>query len=59
MEDILYSIQDFLESIFSYMPLLGNIPNILIIIGGFIGLGVWLKMQSDFNKKPEKDGYIK
>ncbi len=59
MQDIVYPIQDFLEWIFSFMPLLNNWPNILIIIGGFIGLGIWIKMQSDYNKKPEKDGYIK
>lgn len=59
MQDILYPIQDLLESLFSYIPMLGNIPNVIFIIGGILGLSYWVKMQSDFNKKDEKDGYIK
>lgn len=59
MQDIVYPIQDLLEWTFQILPELGNIPNVLVILGGFVGLGIWLKMQADYNKKPEKDGYIK
>jgi hypothetical protein len=59
MQDIVYPIGDLLQWTFEFMPLLGNLPNILVILGGFVGLFIWIKMQSDYNKKPEKDGYIK
>ncbi len=34
-------------------------PNSLFIIGGFVGLFVWLKMQGDFNRKAEQEGGLK
>lgn len=50
---------DFFVWTFKILPFLGNIPNILFIIGGFLLFGLWMKMQTDFNKRAERDGGIK
>lgn len=37
---------------------LGNSVNYSVVVLGFVGLFVWLKMQSDYNKKAKQDGSI-
>ena len=34
----------------------GNIPNVLFIILGFVGLFMWLNIQKKYNKKAEEEG---
>lgn len=56
---IMEALGDFFEWTFKILPILGNIPNVLFIILGFVLLFFWLKMQSDFNKKAEREGTLK
>jgi len=37
----------------------GQMPNILFIIIGFVGMFLWLKMQGDYNRKAKQNGTIK
>lgn len=38
---------------------LGDFPNTIFLLLGFVGVGIWLKMQADYNKKAEQEGGIK
>lgn len=56
-EDVLNVIADILVWTFENVLVnLGNIPNVLFIILGFVGLYTWLKMQGEFNKKAKEEG---
>lgn len=59
LQEIIEPLGVFLESTFEgvLMPI-SNLFNWAVIVGGFVGLFVWLKMQSDYNKKAEKEGNI-
>jgi hypothetical protein len=59
LQEIIEPIGVFLESTFeSVLVPISNMFNWVVIFGGFIGLFVWLKMQSSFNKQAEKEGTI-
>lgn len=60
LQDILTPIEDAL--VWSFENLLepmGNMPNYLLAVGGFVGICIWLKMQKDYNIKAEREGGIK
>ncbi|MGB0167364.1 MAG: hypothetical protein ACPF8V_10985 [Luteibaculum sp.] len=38
---------------------LGNMPNTIFTILGFVGLAVWLNMQAKYNKKAKQEGSLK
>ncbi|MES2627431.1 MAG: hypothetical protein V4616_00555 [Bacteroidota bacterium] len=38
------------------LEVLGNIPNFLFIVVGFVGLFYWLKTQGNYNKKAATTG---
>ncbi len=60
LQDILESIGDALVWSFeTFLEPAGNIPNNLFIILGFVGFGVWMKMQADYNRKAEQEGGLK
>lgn len=58
LNDIAYALADFFYWAFSFLPKFSFLNNV-ILLGGFVGVGVWLKMQADYNKIEEKDGYYK
>lgn len=60
LQDILESIGDALVWTFeTFLEPAGNIPNYLFIALGFVGLGIWLKMQAAYNRKAEQEGGLK
>lgn len=60
LQDILDPIVVFLKWIFiNIFEVLGNIPNYLFIVVGFIGLFYWLNIQKKYNQKAEREGTLK
>ncbi|MEY2938324.1 MAG: hypothetical protein RL062_913 [Bacteroidota bacterium] len=59
LQSILAPIVDIAQWLFKHILVPSLSPmNIICIIGGFVGLGLWLKMQKDFTAKAKKDGTI-
>ncbi|HEX4886646.1 MAG TPA: hypothetical protein VFV37_01250 [Luteibaculaceae bacterium] len=60
LQSILEPIEAFITWTFvNILENLGNLPNVLFILVGFVGLGYWLKLQGKFNKKAQHDGGLK
>lgn len=60
LQDILAPIEELVVWSFDALLVpLGNMPNTLITLGGFVGVAIWLKMQKDYNRKAEQEGTIK
>ena len=60
MREIVYCLGDIFTWIFeNTLEPLGNIPNWIFIILGFIGLFIWLKMQSNFNAEAKQNETMK
>lgn len=51
MEAIFYGIADLFESLFTIMPKLGNIPNTLFIILGFIAFVTWTSLLFKYKRE--------
>jgi hypothetical protein len=59
-QDILTPIEDFMVWTFeTLLEPIGNAPNTVIAIAGFIGILIWLKKQKDYNAKAEREDTIK
>lgn len=58
MTDIVYAIGDFLQWTFKILETLGNLPNVLFIILGFVGVAFWLFKQNAFTKRDEREGNL-
>lgn len=57
--DIAVAIGDIIQSSFVLLEAGQNYVNYTFLIGGFVGLFVWLRMQSNFNKEAERTGGLK
>jgi hypothetical protein len=55
LNDILAPIVKFLQWTFEGLVFLGNLPNKLFIMVGFIALGSWLFMQYRYNQQKDRD----
>ncbi len=54
MDALVYILRDIFVFLFEYtLEPLGNIPNGIFLILLVVGLFVWLKMQSKFNKEAD------
>ncbi len=42
MNDFWYGLSDFFKATFEILPMLGNIPNVLLTIVGFVATGYWV-----------------
>jgi len=58
MTDLMYSIGDFLKWTFGILETLGNLPNVIFIILGFIGAAFWLVKQSQYTKADKEAGRL-
>ena len=59
MTDFFNTTGHLFQKFFKIMPAIGNSYNVLMIIGGFVALFIWLYMQGQYNKKAESEGTIK
>ena len=59
MTAFFYACGDFFQAIFRYMPKLGNIPNITMIIIGFAAFSLWVRRMARYNKEAEEQGTLK
>jgi hypothetical protein len=59
MTDIFYALGDFLQETFKILPVLGNLPNVIFIITGFILLFYWLREMANYNREAEEKGTLK
>ena len=59
MKDILFALGDLFEATFEILPVLGNLPNIIFTIIGFILLFFWIRMQHRYNREAEEKGTLK
>ncbi|MFN3917620.1 MAG: hypothetical protein ACK4K0_07745 [Flavobacteriales bacterium] len=51
MDWLVNPIGEFLVWSFGPLEKLENLPNIAFLLLGFVGLGVWLRMQAKFNRE--------
>ena len=56
--DVMYAMGDGATASFGAIEALGNIPNYTILVGGFVGLVIWLRMQGKFSKESEQNGTL-
>jgi len=60
MREFVYALGDIFNWLFdNTLAPLGNIPNNLFIVLGFVGLFIWLKMQKKFNEEAKANGTLK
>jgi hypothetical protein len=57
--DIVYFIGEFLSSTFEILPALGNLPNYIFLVLGFVLLFIWIKVMNDYNQEAERNGTLK
>lgn len=57
--DIFNGLGSFFQWTFTFMKSLGNGPNLIFWIIIVSLIGVWLRMQANFNKEAEKNGTLK
>jgi hypothetical protein len=58
MTDLVYNLADLMQLAFKPLEMLGNIPNTLFVILGFIGAGFWLFKQSQYSKRDKRAGKL-
>ena len=58
MTDLAYSLGDFFIWTFGIIEMLGNSPNVLFIILGFIGTAFWLWKQAKYSKADREAGRL-
>lgn len=59
MTAIFYALGDMFQAFFKYMPKFGMLPNITMIIIGFIAFIIWVKRMGQYNKEAEEKGGLK
>jgi len=59
VQDIVYPLGEFLQWTFGILEFLGNFPNTLMTIGGFVGFGLWLMLQRKFDAKAVKENSLR
>jgi len=57
--DLVYGLGDFFQWTFKILPILGNIPNNVFLLIGFVLFFYWIKEQHRYNKEAEKNGTLK
>jgi hypothetical protein len=57
--DFVYGLGDLLESTFKILPAMGDLPNNIFIVIGFVLFIYWIKEQGRYNKEAEKNGTLK
>jgi hypothetical protein len=59
MTDLMYNLGDIFTWTFkNVLELLGNVPNVLFIIIGFVGTGFWLMKQTRYNREAKENGTL-
>ncbi len=59
LQSILYPIADFFQWTFKHiLDPIGDGFNWLCIVGGFVGIAIWLRMQKKFSEKARREGGI-
>ena len=59
MTDFIYWLFDATYAFFDVFKNLGDIPNNIFIVLGFVGLFYWLVLQKKYNKKAQDTGALK
>lgn len=54
--DIVYGAGDLLESTFTYLPKLGNIPNVIAFAIIFLALAYWVKRLVGYHNEAKRTG---
>lgn len=54
IKDIAYALGDFFEWTFEILPTLGNLPNFLFIVIGFIFFIYWMSQMAKHNREGGK-----
>lgn len=60
MREFVYALGDVFSWLFeNTLEPLGNIPNNLFIVLGFVGMFIWLNMQKKFNAEAKANNTLK
>ena len=58
MTDLAYNLGDVFQWTFKILEMLGNLPNYLFIVIGFVGFGFWMMKQSQYTARDKREGNI-
>jgi len=56
--DAAWALGDALEMMLSPYDSIGNLFNDMVILLGFVGLGIWLRLQIKYTRKAKQEGTI-
>ena len=58
--EAVWAVGDFLEMLLTPFDwyFIWDMVNMLVVLGGFVGMLIWLRMQGKYNKKAEEEGGI-
>jgi hypothetical protein len=59
MTELIYGLGELLQQSFAILPALGNIPNVIFIIIGFLLFFFWIKEMARYNREAEERGTLK
>ena len=59
MNELIYGLGELFQASFKILTTLGNIPNYIFIVIGFVLLFYWLKEMANYNSEAEKKGTLK
>ncbi|MDQ3192834.1 MAG: uracil phosphoribosyltransferase [Bacteroidota bacterium] len=59
MNELIYGLGELFQESFKVLEALGNIPNYIFIVIGFILLFYWIKEMAKYNREAEEKGTLK
>ena len=58
-QDIVYPLGEFLDWALGLIEVFDNYPNILVTIGGFAGISLWVAIQKKYTAKAYAENTLK
>ncbi len=59
LNELFFALQKFFEATFKILTKLGNFPNVLFIVVGFVLFFIWLRQMFAYNREAEQNGTLK
>ncbi len=59
INELVFALQNLFQASFKILVKLGNFPNVLFIVIGFILFFIWLKQMIAYNREAAENGTLK
>lgn len=56
--EAIWAVGDLLEMVLTPFDWIGNTFNDVVLLGGFVGMFIWLRMQGKLTKKAKDEGTL-